>query len=251
VAAVSGKVERLRDGNWASIEVGERLQLRDSIRALPRSKADLDLGPEARLTLAEDSELKLAELSGTVHRVRLERGRVTAAYAPQGERVLRIEDRSGQAVAEARAARFSAMATAGAFVVATETGKVNLSSGSDSVEIAPGEQSIAKPGATPSAARPIPVSLLLKVAAASRPSGPCRTIEGSASPGSEVFVEETRVAVGPDGRFSYEVEDPGRRQFRVVTRDATGRSTEETVRCRAPPPAPKEKIDAVEIRWHE
>ncbi|MGI5864530.1 MAG: FecR domain-containing protein [Myxococcales bacterium] len=251
VAAVSGKVEMLRGGNWSSLHVGQKVGETESIRALARSTADLALGPKATLTLAEETELTIAKLDAAEHRVRLGRGRVTAAYEPEGERVLRIKDRSGKAVAEARAARFSAMATEGTFVVATETGTVNLASAGASVQVEPGKQSIARSGAAPSAATPIPVALLLRVAAASKPSVPCDALEGTASPGAEVFVDGSPVAVGPDGRFRYRVEGRSKKQFRVVTRDATGRSTEQLVRCRAPPAPPGEKIDAVEIRWHE
>ena len=251
VAAVSGKVELLRGGNWSSVQVGQKVGETESIRALARSTADLALGPKSKLTLSEETELTLARLDGAEHRVRLDRGRVTAAYEPEGERVLRIEDRGGQTVAEAREARFSAMATEGTFVVATETGTVNLASAGASVQVDPGEQSIVRSGAAPSAAAPIPVALLLKVATASKPSVPCEALEGTASPGAEVFVDGSPIAVAADGRFRYPVEDRSKKQFRIVTRDATGRSTEQLVRCRAPPAPPREKIDAVEIRWHE
>jgi hypothetical protein len=254
IATVSGTVERFKEGAWSSVQAGERLHTADSIRAGSRSKADLDLGPKARLTLSEESQLTVAELSGKVHRVRLQRGRVSAAYEPEGERVLRIEGHDGEAVAETRGARFSAMATETGFVVATETGKVNLQSSQGTVEVTPGQQAMVQPGHAPSAAAPIPIDLLLKVATASRPTGKCEVIEGTASPGAEVLVDGVPATVSPDGRFRQTLGPPPKQRVLVVTRDASGRTVERTVSCRAAPsPAPPagEKIDGVEIRWNE
>jgi hypothetical protein len=247
VAAVVGKVERLRGSDWAKVSVGDRVKAEDSLRTGEKGRADLEIGDKSRLTVAEDTQVKVAELTAAVHRLKIKRGRVAAAYQPDGERVLRIEGESGEAVAEAKAASFSVRATDSSFAVATETGTVNLRSKGAAVDVAAGQLSVAEASAPPSPAAPIPTRVLLKVAAFAR-TNPCADIQGDAPPGSEVLVQDKPVALAPDGHFKARVDEKDVREVHVVVRDVAGNTRAETLSCTA---AKNPEINQMDIRWKE
>jgi hypothetical protein len=249
VAAIEGQVERLREGNWAALQVGDKVRTQDSLRTGPKSRTDLEIDAKARITIAEETQLSVSALTEAVHRFNLKRGRVAAAYEASGERVLRIEGERGE-VAEANAAHFSVLASEKSFAVASEGGKVNLRAAGTTVTIAEGERSQAIAGEAPTAAAPIPVQLLLKVALAGRKGlGPC-AVEGQADPGARVMVEGEPADVDAEGRFSATPKPGPGGKVKVVTVDALGRTKQQEVLCQAMPAKPP-PIDAVQIRWRE
>jgi non-canonical (house-cleaning) NTP pyrophosphatase len=249
VAAVAGKVERLRGSDWSTVAVGDRVKAEDSLRTASSGRADLEIGDRSRLTVAGDTQVKIAELTAAVHRFKIRRGRVAAAYQPDGERVLRIERESGDAIAEARAASFSVRATDTTFAVATETGMVNLRAAGKAVDVAAGQLSVAQTEHAPSPAAPIPTAILLKVAAAAH-SDPCSGVEGVASPGAEVLVQGRPATVGANGHFKVKVDDKDAHEVRVEVRDVSGLSREESLAC-APKKPDQQSIDQLKIRWKE
>lgn len=246
VVGFEGTVERARgDGPWKPVQVGETLRAEDSLRTSAKSKADLQVGERSRLTVSDETHITVRDLSAAVHRLKLTRGRITAAYEPDGERVLRIEDETGTAVAESRGARFSVLSTGQTLAVATETGVVNLKAADKVVEVSSGQQAVALRGQAPSAATPISPELLLKVARAAQPgsSGLCATLDGAASAGSQVTVDGLEVPVQADGRFHSAVASrPGLKAVRVVMRDASGKTSESQVPCLAGAVAPPLKL---------
>jgi hypothetical protein len=247
VAAVEGKVERQRGTDWSAVAVGDRVKAEDSLRTGTTGRADLEIGASSHVTVAENTQVKVAELTKAVHRFRIRRGRVAAAYQPDGERVLRIEGENGEAVAEAREARFSVRATDTTFAVATVTGTVNLRSAGATIAVGAGQLSVAEGGRAPSPAAPIPAKVLLKIAAAAK-GDPCATIEGLASPGAEVQVDDELAAVAGDGRFRVQVPGKGKREVRVVVRDVAGNTREQRLVCVATPDN-EQSIDHMKIRW--
>jgi len=253
IAAVEGTVERQRGEEWASVKVGDTVKAEDSLRTAPAAHADLQIGDASRLTVSEDTQVKIAELTAAVHRLKIKRGRVAAAYQADGARVLRIEGESGEAVVEARAAQFAVRATESSFAVATETGTVNLKAADTVVAVGPGQVSVAPAGRAPSPAAPIPTEVLLKVAAAALPgaAAPCSVIQGEASPGSEVRIEGEPAALGPDGRFRTPFDAKGRKEVRVVMRDLMGNQREKTLVCAAqrPPQDRPQPIEKMNIQW--
>jgi hypothetical protein len=231
VVAVQGAVERrVAGGKWERLEPGDRLRVDHSVRTGPASRAELTIGGASRITVADRTELTVREMTTAVQRLRLTRGRIGVAHPPGGGRVLRVESASGEAVAETSGARFSVMSTGVSFAVATETGSVNLAAAGGAVEVNAGEQSVAPGGAAPSAAAPIPVSVLLKVARIGGAQETC-TVRGTAGSAAVVEVEGEPVETAADGRFAATVRRRRGAPVTVVARDVTGRATERQVRC--------------------
>lgn len=251
VLSVQGEVERGRDGTaWSAVEPGQTVHPDDLLRTGAHGHTDLAIGQKSRLSIGESSEVSVRELTDMVHRFRLTRGRMAAEYDPEGDRVLRVEDGAGDAVAEAKAARFSLLSTGTGIAVATASGAVNLSARRQTVQVAAGEQSFAPRGGVPLAPSPIPTSVLLKVANAMPGVSPtlCAEIDGKAAPSSEVTVDGAPVGMAADGSFHQIVpRSRGKRSVLVAIRDPAGREKTHTVPC-SPMPA---TIDDMAIRWKE
>jgi len=248
VEAVSGPVQRSTSaGDWAALVAGERLRADESLRTGQGARTDLRIGDRARLTIAESSQLTIRELSASVHRFQLTRGRVKADYAPDAKRVVRIESAGG--VVESRGARFSVLSTGTAVAIATDAGAVTLRGAQGAVEVHDGQQAVAMEGRPPSSSEPIPASVLLKVAnAAASTDGLCATVEGVAPPGSEVTVDGQAAPLGPDGRFRVPVQRAADgREVLVALRDAAGREETRKVRCVDPPA----RIRDFAIHWRK
>ncbi|MFN7132718.1 MAG: FecR domain-containing protein [Myxococcales bacterium] len=252
VVEASGGVERLRDGGWVGVHTGERLRSHEALRTGPGGYAELAIGEHSRMTVAEETQLRVGELTRAVHRFRVGRGRVSVDYRSDGARVLRIENEDGRAVAETSGARFSVLGTGASFAVATETGLVNLEAAGRKVALGAGEESVALADGAPEAPRPIATAVLLKVARAADPDrAACAVVEGRAAPGAEVTVDGEPAQLGGDGAFRVRVaRAPGKDGALVRVRDASGRTREERVRCAALPAAPKpERVDQLQIKW--
>jgi len=251
VIGVVGMVERTEGEDWVEVRVGDVLGLDDSIRTGVGSRADLQVGDEAsRLSIPERSEVRLGAVSRAAHAIRLARGRVDVDYRGQGERVLRLQSGEG-ALAETREARFTMLRSGAMVAVATHVGSVRLSAAGGSVEIGAGHQSVVFDGAQPLAAEPIPLEVLLKVAAqASARESVCVSLSGQVRPGTEVFVEEEPAEVSQEGRFRMDVpRREGRSRVKVLAREPGGATRETLMACRAR--ARARPPQRVKIRWEE
>ncbi|GAC1340035.1 MAG: hypothetical protein NVSMB23_09790 [Myxococcales bacterium] len=252
VTAAVGPVQRATaGGGFAPIATGDRLRADDAIRTGRGGRADLRIGDKSALSVAEQSQVSIRELSRAVHRFKLERGRLSVDYKADGQRVLRIENEESGGVAEAFSARFSVLSTGATIAVATETGSVDLRAAEQVVTVAAGRQAVAQKGAPPTAPEEIPVRLLLKVAgAAGTPQQHlCARVEGVAQPGSQVLIDGVPAEVGRDGRFSVPVprETPDKKAVLVALRDVMGREQQKTVPCAGG--APESDIRDFAIRW--
>ncbi len=249
VAAAAGRVELFRGTSWSPVAAGDKVRAQDALRTAADGRADLALGARDHLQVAENTEVAVAELSAEVHRFRLARGRLAAAYEVQGERVVRVEDAAGAAVAETRAGRFSAIAAPGAFAVSAQTGTVNLRAAGAAVQVAPGEQSVVARGLAPSPPAALPRALLLKVAAAAGAADSC-AVEGAAAPGSELRVDGEVLPTDAFGKFRVEARRAGA-EVHVMARDASGRVEEKRVRCLTATQTPSPRIEEMKIRWRD
>jgi hypothetical protein len=251
VVSVRGEVERGRaGGEWSAVQPGQTVQPDELLRTGAHGATDLTIGERSRVSIGESTELSIRELTDSVHRFRLTRGRMVADYDRDGQRLLRVEDGQGEAVAETRAARFSVLSTGTGIAVATSAGAVDLSARHRTVHVSEGQQSFVAPGAPPARPSPVPTAVLLKVAnaLAGESASVCAEIDGNASPGSEVTVDDVPVPLGAEGRFNRQVlRMPGKRAVRVLIRDAAGHQKARTVPC-SPTPA---EIDDMAIRWKQ
>jgi len=251
ILAVRGEVERgSAGGGWSAVRPGQTVEADELLRTGAHGATDLAIGERARVSIGESSELSIRELTDSVHRFRLTRGRMLADYDRVGQRVLRVEDGQGEAVAETQAARFSVLSTGTGIAVATTSGAVDLSAHRRTVHVAEGQQSFVAQGAPPQPPSPVPTAVLLKVAnaLAGESASVCAEIDGTASPGSEVTVDDVPVSLAADGRFSRQVpRTAGKRGVRVLIRDAAGHEQKRTVPC-SPTPA---EINDMAIRWKQ
>lgn len=251
VVAVEGDVQRAdRTGAWTDLAVGQRLDVEEAVRTKQDSQVKLRVGAESTIEVAENAEVRVREVSESVQRFGLVRGRISADHKGDGRRVLRVENEDGTAVAEVRQdGRFSVLSTGATVAVATETGSVDLTAAGETVAVAAGTQSVVRGGA-PSRPTAIPVDVLLRVV-----DPGCRTqreaqitISGRTSPGSSVQVNSVPAEVHDDGRFAARVPlVPGRNRIVVVTEDVMGRVKRRTFPCvTVDPGAAIKKID---IEW--
>lgn len=250
VRRVTGEVERNKGDRWHPVDAGDALAERDALRTGAGASATLALGDRATVVIAEQSALSVGEVTETVRRLDLRRGRVSVEQQADSERILRIEGADGESVIEAKQARFEVMQTNDSLAVATRTGRVHLSAAGESVGVGAGQQSIVRNGASPSLPSAIPEALLLKVGSSAAVISPemCAVVRGQATPGAEVRVAGEVVALDGDGRFERSVpRAKGRSEAMVTIRDATGRSRQNTVRCtKIERPAP---IENFSVQW--
>ena len=233
ITSLRGAVQtRPAHGSWADAAVGQRLASDDSVRAGRSSEATLRLGDGVEVRLSPRSEFTVRELSAEVSKIRLDEGHVTASVDEKGQRMLRVQAKGSDAEAESAGGQFGVVADGtGQLAVATSTGQVKLSAAGQTVVVGAGETS-AVTGGAPSAPRPIPSSLFLKVGAL----GPQKTreltttVSGQADPGSLVKVGEQLARVDDKGRFQVKVPlKDGQNQLAIDVTDATGRTKTETL----------------------
>jgi len=251
VVEVKGSATRLaEEGEWVQLQPGQMLAVDEAVKTEPESQVTLKVGEQSTVELAENAEVRVREVSDSIQRLGLVKGRVSADYQEDGSRVLRIENEDGSAVAEVRKGAFSVANTGATVAVATETGSVDLSAGGEKVTVAAGEQSVVAKGEAPTRPKAIPVDVLLKVV-----DPGCRVqrektivINGRTSPGSSVKINDVEAKVEVDGSFRARVPlIAGRNRIVVITEDVLGRTKRRLFPCvTVDPGAPIKEID---IKW--
>src|SRR5206468_3962317 len=144
-------------------------------------------------------EISIDELSATVARFSLERGKVRAAAAPRGRSM--SVDSSG-ARAEAAGARFTIYASPhGLVAVRSDSGQVRLRARAREVKVESGQQSIVPPAGTPTDPVAVPDAVFLQVAwpSETRQREPTAIVRGRARPGERVRVDGIETEVAMDG----------------------------------------------------
>jgi hypothetical protein len=216
-------------GAWHDAVFGEVLSADDAVRAGRNAEAVLVAGDGVEVRLSPRSELSVRELNEAAARVRLEEGHVTANVDVSRRRVLRVQARGGDAVAESRGGSFGAITDgAGQLAVAAETGSLQLTAGGASVDVAAGQSSTAIAGAAPSLPQATPGSLFLKLGAlaATRTNQTSTTVQGQTAPGAIVRVGAMTAAADREGRFVMKVPlQDGRNELAVEVTDAAGRAS--------------------------
>lgn len=231
---VEGLVEKrtaIGGDAWVPVAGGDELAQDDRLRTGAGGQAILEVGDSATVTVAEGSQVAVAEISRETSRVRLEGGRLRAKVKGGTEgSALTVEFKDTDTKVEATAGADFSAGTAGngqVSVAATE-GRIMLiaRAGKERVELGAGELATSKPGVAVEKGR-IPTALLLKVGKA--PPRATRTREtlvaGQATPGSIVSVNGVKTVVGADGKFSTKVPlSEGKNKLVVSASDLAGRS---------------------------
>jgi hypothetical protein len=220
-------------GTWHDAVVGAALGADDAVRAGRNADAVLIAGDGVEVRLSPRSELSVRELNEAAARVRLEEGHVTASVDGSRRRVLRVQARGGDAVAESRGGSFGVVTDGtGQLAVAAETGSLTLTAGGATVDVAAGQSSTALAGAAPSAPQATPGSLFLKLGAmaSTHTNQTSTTVQGQTAPGAIVRVGETTASADGEGRFVLKVPlQDGRNELAVEVTDAVGRANAQSL----------------------
>lgn len=230
ILATRGAVQvRTGTGPWNPAQTGQRLGTEDAVRSGRNAEATLKMGSGVEVQLSPRSEFSIRELSDEVSRIRLEEGHVTASVDAKGQRVLKVAARGTDAEATSAGGSFGVVADGkGQLAIATTTGSVKLAAAGQTVEVAAGQTStVSEPTAPPSAPRPIPASLFLKVAAlgAAKTNQTQVFVTGQTEPGAVVKAGDYVAQVDAEGKFRVPVAlKDGENKIAVEVVDATGRS---------------------------
>jgi hypothetical protein len=252
LSTVRGSVQvRTGDGPWHDAAAGDPLDALDAVRAGRDAEAVIVAGAGVEVRLSPRSEVSVREIGEAAARLRIEEGHLTARVDGARRRVLRVQARGSDAVAESRDGSFGVVADGqGQVAVAAETGSVRLTAAGASVDVAAGQSSTAIVGAAPSAPATTPGSLFLKIGAlgATHTKETSTVVQGETTPGAVVRVGAVSAAADAAGRFSLQVPlQDGRNELAVEVVDAVGRAGAE----RLPPVVVdrnKPGIDAA-VRW--
>ena len=252
VADVRGTAERKRPGRelWDRVKSGDELFADDRLRTGVEAAVRLSIDERSRFELEGRSELSVRELTETVHGLELALGQISVDYDDSPKRLLKIVvSDSDDAVAETRAARFVVHRVGDEVTVATHMGKVKLTAKKESVEVNAGKFSQIRNGNVPIKPEPIPMDVLLKVAAPKRvaPGERSAVVAGKTDVGAAVFLNDAPATVDKSGRFRAAVPiHPGRTQVNVVSRTAWGKAEESLCVTLVPDDG---KVKDATVRW--
>jgi hypothetical protein len=207
LAEVHGDVQVAQDGAFQAPPPGDgglALGGGTRIRTGAGAGAVLRAPDGTEIALSDGVEISIEELSATVARFQLGRGKVRAA-AP-GTRQVTV-DSSGTR-AEAAGSRFTVYTSPrGLVAVAAESGRVRLRAAEREVQVGAGQQSIVTPHGEPSDPVPVPDEVFLRVDWPGEHLQREReaVVRGRARPGERVRVAGVETEVAGDGSFSAHV----------------------------------------------
>lgn len=214
-----------RGGAREKLVAGALLQEEDAIETAEGARVELGAGGGYEILIDGAARFGVKEIAAQLARFRLEEGLAEAKVngGSGGELVIESSD---DASVRTRGGRLSVAASGGRVAVGVTEGEAQLGSGGQIVAVRAGQISIAERGAPPSAAVPLPRSLLLKVDWPSdRQTNRKRVvIRGRASPGALVSLGGERVRVGADGVFTHILFlREGQQTIEASARDVAGR----------------------------
>jgi len=230
VVASRGLVEvQATDGSWKPATVGQEIDADQAVRTGRNGEANLAFGDGIEVRVSPLSEFAVRDLQDDLTRIRLEEGHLAASVDPSKKRLLQVEAKGSDALAESRGGEFGVVSDGkGQLTVATETGSVKLSSAGKTVEVAAGETStVLADGDGPTAPRAIPKSLFLKLEDPRdrRINRNYTVVEGKTTPGNVVRVEGRLAQTDSKGRFKVKVKlKDGINRVSVNVLDASGRT---------------------------
>ncbi len=201
---VTGKVSvRRGDGGWVEAKPGDSLAEADGVRTEAGSYAVLVGGEFWEVKMEPGTEVAVGELSESISRILLESGMAKAKVTP-GKHTFEVRAAKTDAVASTQAGVFTVSTDGtGTVAVGTQEGEVQFAGKGKVVIVRAGEQSVAEAGKEPSAPKPVPNTLLLKVALPARQltNRPKLEVKGATEPGALVEISGHVVIADRAGHF--------------------------------------------------
>lgn len=228
VSAIEGTLERKTpEGSWQPVSVGDAVGKDDALRTIGTDAfAVLEIGSDGT-TVELAGEFTVPTLTTELSMVEVVDGSVAARVASSADTTLRVEARGSDAVAQTNDGEFSVLSTGnGRVAVASQRGRVAVSAAGETVSVEAGTQTLVADSGPPSPPETLPASLLLKVGKTARQLRVRETtVRGTTTPGAIVSVGGIRVQANDKGEFQTKLAlKEGRNRFRVVVKDAAGRS---------------------------
>lgn len=230
VLEVVGKVVLTRAGQQDRfVQPGTGLQTSDGLAVGEGSRAVVGVGAETRLTLEENSSIRVLEAGRDGVRVELEQGRVSARVQP-GSPALGLSN-GGRTLTATDATFDASVDPDGLLVAQTTQGSVQVAGVGDVRALPAGSRLRDLPGSAPVMGE-IPAELLLEV---DWPSGgavraPTATLTGRTEPLAKVRAQgaagTAEARAGPDGSFSLQIPlAEGSNPVRLDATDGVGGAT--------------------------
>ena len=258
VKSVRGTVERsgIAEENWTQVVPGNELFADEKLRTDLNASVKLQADDLSKIELEGRSEISIQEINDTVHRIKLELGRLNVDYKKSKKRRLKIVSEPKTGEAETNDGRFVIQRNEGTLSVATEQGEVKLSAGEKTVNVSAGSLSYVLEGAEPSPPQPIPLKVMLRVANPRKIKQAERTttIKGRTDVTAHVTVNDTPAPVDDEGRFQVTIPlDNGKNPIEVVATTTYG-SAEKTlpgvvVTNSVYTNGDPSSVDSAEVRW--
>jgi hypothetical protein len=257
VKSVQGLVERssVAKDLWTPVLPGNELFADERIRTDRNASVKLQADDKSRIELDGQSEISIQEITDTVHRIRLELGKLDVDYQPSESRQLKITTAKDAGKAETRAGRFVIQNTDGKLSVATEKGEVSLSGASNTVRVGPGKLSYIMDGGNPTKPEPIPLSVMLRVAnpQKTRQTDRSTVIKGKTDVSATVHINDQVAEVDQNGRFQLTLPlEQGRNKIQVVATTAYGRAEKALPTVTVTNPMytkTNATVERAEVRW--
>ena len=209
VKSVEGNVERssVTKEKWMPVLPGNELYVDERIRTDKNSSVKLQADDKSRIELDGQSEISIQEITDTVHRIRLELGKLDVDYKPSKTRRLKITNAEKGGEAETQSGQFVIQNNNGKLSVATEKGEVAFTGANKTVTVGPGKLSYIMEGGTPAKPEPIPLSVMLRVANPKklRQTEKSTLVKGKTDATARVQVNEEEASVDKNGNFQIKV----------------------------------------------
>ena len=254
LSQVTGVVQMRRGGGeYVPAQLGTVLKAEDGLRTLDGS-ARLVARGAYDVKVEPGTEVEVQQLAERLARLKLGLGMVVATVEGGSGGRLEVAARGSDAVASSQDGTFAVSSNgAGTVAVGAREGEVELRAAGKAVVLRQGQQSVALPGAAPTAPAAIPPSLFLKIEWPSEKETNQRqlAVAGRTSPGAVVLFAGEPVPVQPDGRFKTTVRlREGRNALAVEAQDVGGHLAEGRREVSVDTTAPDSEISTQKL-WNK
>jgi hypothetical protein len=242
VSGVQGSVSCDQAGHVSILHAGDLLSLRDVISTPPGARIILRRG-QTEIEMRENLSVAVQQIEEEAARFEVVQGsgRIQATVEGGNER-LTIGGEETEATNQGPSRWIVSRDPTGKVAVAVQKGRVRFAAANETVEVNEGQETSAEKNSPPIAPMGTMEDLVLSVRwPEAAPGGAPVRITGQTSPTANVTVDDQRVTVGPDGKFSTTLPPgtPPGKTVEVRSQDVLGREKSETGTVRAAGKAPR------------